>query len=674
MNNKVSIIIAFFIIFFLIFWLTSIFAVTNEIKWQMLKNFKESQYRLFFESEKPFLDQESKDIFNSSKKYRIYKSIKEKVKEKREFLETQNIKVINKIDNLETSVIILNNEIEDIKHEVLKINKSIIDLKGKIETKTQTIKILKSKIKSNKEILYKYIVHLYKKWNYVFNDWKIDNLKTIFFSIEDISTTINELHFNSLIKIAWRNIIDKHRKYINNLYIEQITLKSSESEIKSLRKQLIIKKALITQKKNFKDKLIKVNKGKQQLYQNKIETKKETEKRVQIKEFVANIGFKKWKKKLLEKLWCKFVDFWEIDPETVKLSERCMKLNKILYLESQIKVFDKDDAWNILQWPVKVTKWISAYYHDKWYMKMFWEDHDALDIPLKQGTKIMAPADWYVIHIEKPVKNWYSYLALKHSNWIITVYWHLSEILVNELDIVKKGEIFAKTWWIPWTEWAWILTTWAHLHFEVWEDKSLKDPLEYLNISELQIEEMPSIYFEKYKKDYKARTWKIFTWVLKSNIKSRTFKIKWDNEIERQKYFLNKYWVGSFRNWSLWVEAWLNASIDPTFLMCVWLAETWLWKHLKTAYNVWNVGNTDSGATRTFPSPRAWVAAMARTFNNRYLGQYNELKLLSRYWNLNLKKPIYASSPVNWHNNIVTCVSHIKWKFISNEYNFRLKK
>jgi hypothetical protein len=64
---------------------------------------------------------------------------------------------------------------------------------------------------------------------------------------------------------------------------------------------------------------------------------------------------------------------------------------------------------------------------------------------------------------------------------------------------------------------------------------------------------------------------------------------------------------------------------------------------------------------------------MTRTFNNKYLKQYNELKLLSRYWNKNGKKPIYASSPRNWHNNIMTCMSHIKWIYISDNYNFRLK-
>lgn len=64
---------------------------------------------------------------------------------------------------------------------------------------------------------------------------------------------------------------------------------------------------------------------------------------------------------------------------------------------------------------------------------------------------------------------------------------------------------------------------------------------------------------------------------------------------------------------------------------------------------------------------------MARTFNNKYLSQYSEIRLLSRYGNRDESKPIYASSPSNWHNNIVTCMTHIKGKFIPDDYNFRLK-
>jgi len=52
----------------------------------------------------------------------------------------------------------------------------------------------------------------------------------------------------------------------------------------------------------------------------------------------------------------------------------------------------------------------------------------------------------------------------------------------------------------------------------------------------------------------------------------------------------------------MWVDTALDAKIDPSFLICVGLAETTLGNHLKTAYNIGNIGNTDDGGTYDFIS------------------------------------------------------------------------
>jgi hypothetical protein len=122
----------------------------------------------------------------------------------------------------------------------------------------------------------------------------------------------------------------------------------------------------------------------------------------------------------------------------------------------------------------------------------------------------------------------------------------------------------------------------------------------------------------------------------------------------------------------MWVDESLIWNIDPTFVMCIWLAESWLWKYLKTPYNVWNVWNTDSWAVSTFENARTWIYYMIKTLNNEYLWKYNEIKDLSRYGNKDWN--IYASSPDHWHNNIITCMSHIKWRYIPDDYNFRIIK
>ena len=663
-----------FLVFFLLiifFWNLYVFALDSKQKWIVLRNFKKQEKRLLFETDKPFLDKKAKALFDASRKYEIYKNIRESIQNKRELLEEENIKINNKIINIKASIKTVTKELDNLWEEIKKINFQILAIEKNINLKKKAIEILENKIKTNKEILYKYIVYLYKKGNFVYNDWQIDNLKAILYSNEDIGSIINDLNFNSIIQVTGKRLIAQHKKYINNLYVEQISLKKSRAESKKLRKQLIIKKALIKQKKEFKEKLLKISKNKQKIYKAFIADKKEKEDKVRKKEFLAKIAFIKNKRSFLKKQGCHFIDFSQINPDNLNISDKCKNLNYIIYVESKLKWFETDKAWNILSWPVEPNNWIATFFHDAWYIAMFWEDHEAIDIVEPQWTDIKAPADWYVIYLNKPTKTWYAFVALKHSNWIVTVYGHLSKIMVKQMQFVKKWEVFAKTWWTPWTAWAGPMTTWPHLHFEVWENQKLKDPLNFLNIAYLKPSSLPSIYFNKYKKDYFAKFGKEFKWKLRSDRKSRTFKITWKNEIERQKNLLKNYAYWDFKDWSTWVEEWLNAKIDPTFLMCVWLAETWLWKHLKTPYNVWNVWNTDSWETKYFKSAAEWIRAMTHTLNNKYLKKYNEIRMLSRYWNQD--KAIYASSDFNWHNNVVTCMSFVKWRYVSDSYNFRLK-
>jgi hypothetical protein len=133
---------------------------------------------------------------------------------------------------------------------------------------------------------------------------------------------------------------------------------------------------------------------------------------------------------------------------------------------------------------------------------------------------------------------------------------------------------------------------------------------------------------------------------------------------------LSKYWAKWFKDWNVWVEEAVDGNIDPTFMMCIALAETWIGRNVKTENNVGNIWNTDSWATKTYPTPRSWIYWMARTLNNKYLGQYEHINELSRYGNKTW--PIYASSPDHWNNNIVKCMSEIKWKYVPDDYKFRI--
>jgi len=138
-----------------------------------------------------------------------------------------------------------------------------------------------------------------------------------------------------------------------------------------------------------------------------------------------------------------------------------------------------------LNWPVSPTRGISAYFHDSAYLAAFGIPHNAIDIPTAQGTPVRAPASGVVYKVKDNGDNSYSYIMLAHKGGLMTLYGHVSKILVNERDIVLPGEVIGLSGGTPGTKGSGYLTTGAHLHFEVIKDGKHIDPLLILPLDKL---------------------------------------------------------------------------------------------------------------------------------------------------------------------------------------------
>ena len=649
-----------------------VFALTNFEKWIILEKYKNKQEELIFKNDLNIDALDALDLFKSNNKINIYENVLKNIWSERKDLEEKNMEVIKKIDDLQYQLKTLEKDIETLDNETKKINSNIVNTTVKINEKNRSIEETQKKIEKNSDVLRNYIAYIYKKWNLFLDEWKLDNFKAILLSWENLDNVINDIYFKELIAVAWKTLIEKHRKLALNLYIEKKNLESETTNLKKLRRTFIVKKKLLSDKKLFKEKILDVSKWEEKLYQKYIKEKIEVETSLKLKAFSERIKFYNTSKKILWQEGCKFVDVSRYTPEARTLSDKCYTLNKIISLEAKLEENrvknEKNETFNIFKWPVSPYNWISSYFRDKEYKKEFHSEHEAIDIIADQWTNIVAPADGYVVSIKKPIDSSYAYVALKHSNWYVTVYGHVSEILVEKYDYVNAWDIFAKTWWTFWTLWAWYITTWPHLHFEVLKDKVNVDPLKYMDLSYLNFKTIPSYYKLDFFIDYKNRTWKEY--LKKEDFNWNVFSLGWNTEIERQKSLLRKYARSDFANWNMWVEESLRWNIDPTFMMCVWLAESWLWVNLKTSYNVWNVWNVDSGWTWVMPNPRSWIWWMWHTLNNQYLWDYNKISQLSWYWR-KWNEPIYASSSINWHRNVIKCMSTIKGQYIPDDYNFR---
>jgi hypothetical protein len=197
------------------------------------------------------------------------------------------------------------------------------------------------------------------------------------------------------------------------------------------------------------------------------------------------------------------------------------------------------------------------------------------------------------------------------------------------------------------------MTSGPHLHFEVWKGRQPVDPLRSLSLMGMDYAELLPVYQDKFISDIVEVSG---TGTMSQYEKK--FKLVGSTETERQQYLLSRYATPDFQNWDMWVDTALDAHLDPSFVMCVGLAETTLGNHLKTPYNIGNIGNTDSGSTYSFASPTEGIEWMGATFNNRYLGKYTKLSELSRWGNSD--GSIYASSSSNWHQNTIRCLSALK--------------
>lgn len=98
--------------------------------------------------------------------------------------------------------------------------------------------------------------------------------------------------------------------------------------------------------------------------------------------------------------------------------------------------------------------------------------HSGVDLAADYGTNVLAVADGTVLDCSYDAAFGYI-LTQEHGNGVQTQYAHLSEFLVEFGDVVRQGQIIAKTGDSGWT-------TGPHLHLGVLINGETADPLEAL--------------------------------------------------------------------------------------------------------------------------------------------------------------------------------------------------
>lgn len=334
------------------------------------------------------------------------------------------------------------------------------------------------------------------------------------------------------------------------------------------------------------------------------------------------------------------------------------------YIKAEKELITNGGELTSLDWPVNPDKWFWYHFRDQKYFTQLNEHHTWLDILVDPSTPIKSMGNGYILMKQIPNSNSPGLVIIKHLGSIMSMY---IGIVPNELPLfsrISTGGIIGTS--REYTEHSGK----NNVHIELYENGFQIDPLDKMDMSGLHANIIPARYWWKYIDDLSKNTNEVNIPKLKKQI--GFFHLEGENEAERQQSLLDTFASSDFQDRNIWVEESIAESIDPTFILCVGLAESTLGKNLTTEGNIGNVWNTDSGARRKFDGPRAGIRAISAVVNNRFLWKYLTIDQLSGWGNP--VGPIYASSQTNWHENIVKCMSAIKGKYVWNKSNFRLSK
>lgn len=624
--------------------------------WNIVNNFKTKHEQILFET-LPLSQTGANEIIETEYRINGLEALKNKLQQMENFYAEKKETTTQKRLNLENTIQLLDNAIKKTEEWIANTKAIINEKKIKIKALDKQSYNLRKKIISHRKVILEYISNIYSEWNLIFDAYgEVDIMKTLILTEKDTSYYLSDMTYKSILSQLWQKLIEDHHDMIRQLYIASIKTDEEKTSLEESEKQLQKQEKELKNQKEEKEKILEITKWKEELYKHYVLSQQ------QAKQQVADA----WKKanQDYQKSFDNFMKQHNCEGKTWK--PECIRLRQFFINEKELAKSEyKTWTDNIFVWPTKSRR-VTAYFRDGEYYKLVGSHHDAIDIGTPQWSDVYSAADGYVYYIVEPTPTSYSYVAIRHKNWLVTVYGHLSEVLVAPYQFVRQWDIIAKSWWAPGTAGAGPVTTGAHLHFETWKEKEATDPLRFLSLTEIEYSKLPALYQKKFINDIIEKNGSDAD---TSQYKVR-FVLKWETEEERQKYLLNTYATPPFRNWNLWTDVALSQKIDPSFLMCIGLSETTLGNNLKTAYNIGNVWNTDDGSTIAFSSPKEWIYKMAKTFNNQFLWKYTKISQLSRWWNQTW--PIYASSASNWHDNSIRCLSAIKGRFVEDNYNFRI--
>jgi murein DD-endopeptidase MepM/ murein hydrolase activator NlpD len=104
------------------------------------------------------------------------------------------------------------------------------------------------------------------------------------------------------------------------------------------------------------------------------------------------------------------------------------------------------------------------------------QENAGINFAVPEGTPVKAAEEGVVVYASNELKTYGNLVLIRHTNGFVTAYAHVSEILVKRDDVVKRGQVIAKS-----GQTGNVAT--PQLHFEIRKGSTPVDPMPYLDRS-----------------------------------------------------------------------------------------------------------------------------------------------------------------------------------------------
>tara|TARA_R110002020_G_scaffold122487_7_gene278044 strand:- start:56376 stop:57245 length:870 start_codon:yes stop_codon:yes gene_type:complete len=162
---------------------------------------------------------------------------------------------------------------------------------------------------------------------------------------------------------------------------------------------------------------------------------------------------------------------FKIDPASVDLTptKQDLVLRKEVEMEDKYNLFERDISnVNLVLFP-PVDGTITQQYDSE-------RKHYAVDVVTIKDTPVKAVADGTVILSEWTADTGYV-IIVEHQDGLLSVYKHNGSLNKEQGDFVRAGEVIASVGNTG------ELSTGPHLHFELWNNGTPVDPLDYIDFN-----------------------------------------------------------------------------------------------------------------------------------------------------------------------------------------------